>query len=145
MVGVLEPGDPERIGPYRLLGQLGTGGMGQVFLGRSAGGRLVAVKVIRADLAADPEFRVRFGREVAAARRVSGFFTALLVDAGLDGPVPWLATAYVKGPSLADAVASHGPLPAEPVRALAAGLAEGLGAIHAAAWCIATLSLQMYC
>jgi hypothetical protein len=78
--------------------------MGRVFLGRSAGGRLVAVKVIREDLAADPDFRARFGREVAAARRVGGLFTALVVDADADGPTPWLATAYVAGPSLANAV-----------------------------------------
>ena len=130
--GSLQPGDPERIGPYRLLGRLGAGGMGQVFLGRSPGGRLVAVKVIRAELAADPEFRARFAREVAAARKVSGLFTAPVVDADVDGPVPWLATAYVAGPSLAEAVSEHGPLPAASVLALAAGLAEGLSAIHAA-------------
>ena len=128
----LQGGDPRRIGPYRLVGRLGAGGMGVVFAGRSAGGRLVAVKVIRGELAADPEFRVRFGREVAAARSVSGLFTAPVVDADTDGPVPWLATAYVAGPSLADAVREHGPWPAAPVLALAAGLAEGLSAIHAA-------------
>ena len=72
------------------------------------------MKVIRADLAADPEFRVRFAREVAAARQVSGLFTALVVDADVDGPVPWLATAYVAGPSLAEAVTGDGPLPARP-------------------------------
>ncbi len=125
-------GDPPRIGPYRLVGRLGAGGMGTVFAGRSAGGRLVAVKVIRAELAGDPEFRVRFGREVAAAKSVSGLFTAPVVDADVDGLVPWLATAYVAGPSLADAVRGHGPLPAASVLALAAGLAEGLSAIHAA-------------
>ncbi len=128
----LQPGDPELIGPYRLRGLLGTGGMGRVFLGVSAGGRLVAVKVIRADLAASAEFRTRFQREVAVARKVSGLFTAPVIDADLDGPVPWLATAYVAGPSLADAVAEHGPLPVASVRELAAGLAEGLSAIHAA-------------
>ena len=128
----LQPGDPRLIGPYRLVGQLGSGGMGQVFLGLSAGGRPVAVKVIRAELAADQEFRVRFGREVAAARRVSGLFTALVVDADVDGPVPWLATAYVSGPALSDAVTRHGPMSARPALALAAGLAEGLSAIHAA-------------
>ena len=128
----LQGGDPERIGPYRVVGRLGAGGMGTVFAGRSAGGRLVAVKVIRSELAADPEFRVRFGREVAAARSVSGLFTAPVVDADLEGPVPWLATAYVAGPSLADAVRGHGPLPVGSVLALAAGLAEGLQAIHAA-------------
>lgn len=129
----LQPGDPRLIGPYRLVGQLGCGGMGQVFLGLSAGGRPVAVKVIRAELAADLEFRVRFGREVAAARRVSGLFTALVVDADVDGPVPWLATAYVSGPALSDAVTGHGPMSARSALALAAGLAEGLSAIHAAA------------
>jgi serine/threonine protein kinase len=128
----LQPGDPQLIGPYRLVGQLGYGGMGRVFLGLSAGGRPVAVKVIRAELAADQEFRVRFGREVAAARRVSGLFTALVVDADVDGPVPWLATAYVSGPALSDAIARHGPMSARPALALAAGLAEGLSAIHAA-------------
>jgi serine/threonine protein kinase len=128
----LQPGDPQLIGPYRLVGELGRGGMGRVFLGLSAGGRPVAVKVIRAELAADQEFRVRFGREVAAARRVSGLFTALVVDADVDGPVPWLATAYVSGPALSDAVARHGPMPARQALALAAGLAEGLSAIHAA-------------
>jgi eukaryotic-like serine/threonine-protein kinase len=132
MVRELEPGDPVVIGPYRLRGQLGLGGMGRVFLGLSAGGRVVAVKVIRADLAMDPEFRARFQREVAVARRVSHQFTAPVIDADLDGPVPWLATAYVAGPSLADAVAEHGALPARTVLKLAAGLAEGLSAIHAA-------------
>jgi DNA-binding beta-propeller fold protein YncE len=127
----LQPGDPERIGPYRVIRRLGSGGMGQVFLCRSAGGRPVAVKVIRADLAADREFRARFRREVEAARRVSGLYTALLVDADMGGPVPWLATAYVPGPSLADAVTEHGPLPSSSVLMLAAGLAEGLAAIHA--------------
>jgi eukaryotic-like serine/threonine-protein kinase len=120
------------MGPYRLTGRLGGGGMGEVYLGRSAGGRAVAVKVIRAELAADPEFRARFRHEVAAARSVNGIYTALVADADADGPVPWLATAYVPGPSLADAVGLHGPLPARSVLALAAGLAEGLSAIHAA-------------
>src|SRR5690348_5483137 len=106
--------------------------MGRVFLGVSPGGRPVAVKAIRAELAADPEFRSRFGREVAAARRVSGVFTAQVVDADVDGPVAWMATAYVPGPSLSDAVESHGPLPEASLLALAAGLAESLGAIHAA-------------
>jgi serine/threonine protein kinase len=132
VVRPLQPADPQVIGPYRLLGQLGGGGMGQVFLGLSAGGRLVAVKIIRAELAADPEFRARFRREIAAAHKVSGLFTAAVVDADVDGPVPWLATAYVAGPSLAQAVSEHGPLPAASVLALAAGLAESLTAIHAA-------------
>ena len=106
--------------------------MGRVFLGVSPGGRPVAVKAIRAELAADPEFRTRFGREVAAARRVSGVYTAQVVDADVDGPVAWMATAYVPGPSLAEAVDTHGPLPEPSLLALAAGLAESLHAIHAA-------------
>jgi len=132
VVQELRPGDPLFIGPYKLLGQLGSGGMGRVFLGLSAGGRRVAVKVIRPELAADPQFRARFRREVVAARKVSGLFTNVVVDADVDGPVPWLATAYVAGPSLAQAVSEHGPLPSGSVLALAAGLAESLAAIHAA-------------
>jgi len=128
----LQPGDPRKVGPYWLVGRLGGGGMGRVFLGRSPGGRQVAVKLVRAELAEQADFRARFAWEVAAARTVSGLFTAPVVDADLDGPVPWLATAYVAGPSLADAVTGHGPLPVTSVLALAAGLAEGLGAIHAA-------------
>ena len=132
MVEGLQRGDPEQVGPYRLVGRLGSGGMGRVFLGRSAGGRLVAVKLIHDGLAADPDFRARFGREVAAAKKVSGLYTALVVDADADGPTPWLATAYVAGPSLADAVVKAGPLPPVSVLSLAAGLAEGLVVIHAA-------------
>ena len=128
----LQPGDPRKVGQYWLLGLLGSGGMGRVFLGRSPGGRLVAVKVIRAELAEQAEFRNRFVREVASARTVSGVFTAAVVDADVDAVVPWLATAYVPGLSLADTITRHGPLPATSVLALAAGLAEGLGAIHAA-------------
>jgi eukaryotic-like serine/threonine-protein kinase len=132
LVAGLQPEDPREIGPYRLLGKLGSGGMGHVFLGMSAGGRPIAVKVIREELADDPQFRSRFRREVAAARMVSGLYTALVVDADLDGAVPWLATAYVPGPSLTDAVRQHGPFPALTLLALAAGLAESLSAIHAA-------------
>ena len=132
MMHELQPEDPQLIGPYRLRGRLGAGGMGQVFLGRSAGGRPVAVKVVRAHLAQDPEFRERFRREIAVARKVSGVYTSPVIDADVDGPMPWLATAYVEGPSLAEAVSQHGPLPPRSVLALAAGLAEGLNAIHAA-------------
>ncbi|MEU0688749.1 serine/threonine protein kinase [Streptomyces uncialis] len=119
-----------RIGPYVLLGQLGGGGMGDVYLGRSRGGRLVAVKVVRPHLAKDPEFRRRFAVEVAAARQVGGFYTAMVVDADTTADAPWLATAYVPGPSLQEAVDAHGPLPVGTVAALGAGLAEGLTAIH---------------
>ena len=132
MMRELQPEDPQLIGPYRLRGRLGAGGMGRVYLGLSPGGRAVAVKVIRADLAQDAEFRARFRREVGVARRVSGLFTAPVIDADVESPVPWLATAYVRGPSLADAVSEHGPLPAASVLVLARGLAEGLSAIHAA-------------
>ena len=106
--------------------------MGRVYLGRSPGGRQVAIKVIRPELAEDADFRARFAREVSAARKVSGIFTASVVDADLNGPVPWLATSYIVGPSLADAVATRGPMPESMVLRLAAGLAEGLSAIHAA-------------
>src|SRR6516164_5656331 len=132
LVRELQPEDPQTIGPYRLVRQLGQGGMGRVFLGVSPGGRPIAVKAIRAELAADPEFRMRFGREVAAARRVSGVFTAMVIDADVDGPMAWLATAYVSGPALSEAVNDHGPLPAGSLLTLAAGLAESLSAIHAA-------------
>jgi hypothetical protein len=132
LVQELQAGDPGAIGPYRVVGRLGSGGMGHVFLGRSPGGRLLAIKVVRAELAGDLEFRTRFRREAAAARSVSGLFTAPVVDADTEAPVPWLATAYIAGSSLADTVARHGPLPAASLLALAAGLAEGLLAIHSA-------------
>jgi Protein kinase domain len=128
----LQVGDPPQIGPYLLLGRLGAGGMGRVFLGRSPGGRLVAVKVIRAELAGDPGFRARFAREVAAARRVSGVFTAPVVDADPAASLPWLVTGFVNGLSLSEAVHEYGALPVASVLALAAGLVEGLGAVHAA-------------
>jgi serine/threonine protein kinase len=106
--------------------------MGQVYLARSPGGRAVAVKMIRPELAEEYGFRDRFAREIAAARGVNGVFTAAVIDADPGAPVPWMATAYVPGPSLADAVHEQGPLPAGSVLALAAGLAEGLQAVHSA-------------
>jgi len=128
----LQVGDPRQVGNYTLLACLGSGGMGQVYFGRSPAGRHVAVKIIRADLAQDQSFRARFAREVEAALRVSGAFTAPVIDADPDAPIPWLVTDYVHGPSLGDAVAKHGPLPLPAVLALAARLAEGLSAVHAA-------------
>jgi serine/threonine protein kinase len=130
--GKLKTDDPSRIGPYRLIQLLGEGGMGRVYLGRSVGGRLVAVKVIRREFTVDPGFRERFRREVAAAQRVNGLYTAHVVDADPEGPEPWLATAYIDAPSLAAWVRARGPLPAAEVKSLAAALAEGLRAIHGA-------------
>ncbi len=124
--------DPERIGPYVILGRLGAGAMGQVYLGRSSAGRLVAVKTIKVDLAEEAGFRTRFAQEVAAARRVSGFFTAAVVEADPEADLPWLATAYVPAPSLARLVKACGPLPVGTVRWLAAGCAEALESIHGA-------------
>src|SRR6185437_7891169 len=106
--------------------------MGQVYLGRSAAGRLVAVKTIRVELAEEPGFRARFAREVAAARRVSGVFTAAVVEADPEADLPWLATAYVPAPSLNTLVRRCGPLPVPAVRWLAAGCAEALQSIHTA-------------
>ena len=123
--------DPERIGPYVILGRLGAGSMGEVYLGRSASGRLVAVKTIRPGLAEEAGFRTRFAQEVAAARRVSGVFTAAVVEADPDADLPWLATAYVPAPSLARLVKACGPMPVAAVRWLAAGCAEALASIHA--------------
>ncbi|MEV7029530.1 protein kinase [Streptomyces sp. NPDC093272] len=122
--------EPTVVGPYRLLGRLGSGGMGRVYLGRSAGGRSVAVKIVHPHFALDEEFRARFRREVAAARRVGGAWTAPVLDADPEAPVPWVATAYAAGPSLTAAVVDGGPLPAHTVRALGAGLAEALTAVH---------------
>lgn len=128
----LDASDPQRVGPYTLFARLGSGGMGKVYLGRSAGGRTVAVKVVRPELADDATFRSRFGHEVAAARAVSGAFTAPVVDADPDGPVPWMATSFVPGVSLAQAVGNRGPLPEATLRTLTAGIAEALLSIHAA-------------
>jgi WD40 repeat protein len=127
----LQRGDPASVGGYVLLGRLGAGGMGQVFLGVSPSGRRVAVKLIHPVLARTDHFRERFAREIAAARRVGGFHTAPVVDADPQAETPWMVTAYIDGPSLQQEVDRYGPLAPERVRALGAGLAEGLAAIHA--------------
>ncbi|MFJ6431584.1 protein kinase [Streptomyces sp. NPDC091416] len=126
----LEAGEPLSIGAYRLLGRLGAGGMGRVYLGRSAGGRTVAVKVVHPHFALDEQFRARFRLEVDAARRIGGQWTAPVLDADPDAPVPWVAHGYVAGPPLSEAVTEHGPLPEQAVRTLGAGLAEALAAVH---------------
>ncbi|MER7363451.1 serine/threonine-protein kinase [Nonomuraea wenchangensis] len=128
----LRDGDPRQVGPFRLVARLGAGGMGRVYLGRSKGGRDVAVKVLRPELGDDRHFLERFAREVALVRSVNGLYTAGVVDADPRGSPPWLATAYVPGPSLEDAVREHGPWPESSVLALGAGLAEALVSIHAA-------------
>ncbi|MFF8026232.1 PQQ-binding-like beta-propeller repeat protein [Streptomyces sp. NPDC007896] len=132
MVDQLTQHDPRRIGPFEVLGRLGAGGMGLVYLARSASGRRVAIKTVRTELAEDQLFRVRFTREVEAARAVSGFYTAAVVDADPRAAVPWLATAYVPAPSLEEIVNECGPMPAQAVRWLAAGVAEALQSIHGA-------------
>ncbi|WP_407836864.1 bifunctional serine/threonine protein kinase/MFS transporter [Streptomyces sp. DSM 116496] len=125
--------DPARIGPYRLIARLGAGGMGLVYLGRSEGGRTVAVKVVQAEYAGNPEFRRRFAREVAAARRVGGSWTAAVLDADPEAAVPWVATRYIPGPDLHAVVAKDfGPLPEHSVRTLANRLALALRAVHEA-------------
>ncbi|WP_328880270.1 serine/threonine-protein kinase [Streptomyces sp. NBC_00299] len=129
----LGSGDPQQIGAYRLLARLGAGGMGDVYLARSARGRTVAVKLVRRELAAQEEFRARFRQEVQAARQVGGFWTAPVLDADTEADVPWVATGYVAGPSLQRVVGrDHGALPERSVRILTAGLAHALKDIHAA-------------
>ncbi|MGY5122569.1 protein kinase domain-containing protein [Streptomyces sp. 900105755] len=128
----LSTGDPESIGGYTLLGRLGAGGMGVVYLGVSASGRQVAVKLVRGAYAQEEEFRTRFRQEIAAARRVSGAFTAPVVDADPDAERPWMATLYVPGLNLAEVVEKDGPLGPAELRALGLGLTEALRDIHRA-------------
>ncbi|MEV7400458.1 serine/threonine-protein kinase [Streptomyces sp. NPDC091267] len=127
----LQAADPLVVGGYRLAARLGAGGMGRVYLSHTRGGRPVAIKVVRPELADDPDFQRRFGREISAAQRVRGAYTAEVIDADADGEPPWLATLYVPGPSLAEAVARRGPLPVPATLWLMAGMAEALQAIHA--------------
>ncbi|MGW7308799.1 serine/threonine-protein kinase, partial [Streptomyces sp. NPDC054835] len=123
--------DPPRIGPYRLIARLGAGGMGRVYLARSEGGRTVAVKVVQAEFAQHAEFRARFAREVTAAKRVGGSWTAAVLDTDTDAETPWVATQYIPGPDLHAVVAEqHGPLPEQSVRVMANRLALALQAIH---------------
>ncbi|MFG3487893.1 protein kinase [Streptomyces sp. NPDC047972] len=126
----LSDDDPREIGGYRLHARLGAGGMGVVYLAYTPGGRPIALKAVRAEFAADPEFRERFAQEVASARRIHGLFTAQVVDHGVDARTPWLATAYVPGPTLQQVVQRHGPLPVRTVLLLVAGIAEALQGIH---------------
>ncbi|MFD4346873.1 serine/threonine-protein kinase [Streptomyces coelicoflavus] len=126
----LQDDDPHTVAGYRLAARLGAGGMGRVYLSHTRGGRPVAIKVVRSELADDQTFRRRFSREIKAARKVKGAYTAELIDADPDATPPWLATLYVPGPSLSDAVARSGPLPVPAVLWLMAGVAEALQAIH---------------
>ncbi|MFD4032556.1 serine/threonine-protein kinase [Streptomyces sp. NPDC058637] len=124
--------DPSHVGPFRTIAVLGQGGMGRVLLGAAADGRLVAVKRVHADLADDEGFRARFRREVNSSRRVSGAYTAPVVDADADAPAPWLASLFLPGPTLSEALSAVGVLPEETVRRLAAGLARALTDVHRA-------------
>ncbi|MGW0534355.1 protein kinase domain-containing protein [Streptomyces sp. NPDC003032] len=128
----LRGGDPEEIGGYPLEARLGAGGMGTVFLARTASGRPVAIKLIHQQFADDEEFRIRFRQEVAAARRVSGAFTAAVIDADPEAAHPWMATTYIEGHTLAQRIAKHGPIGGAELRTLAIGLTEALRDIHRA-------------
>jgi eukaryotic-like serine/threonine-protein kinase len=125
--------DPRWIGDFRLLGRLGEGGMGRVYLARSKRGRTVAVKAVQNELARQPDFRRRFAQEITAARKVGGEWTAPVLDADTEAETPWVATGYIAGPSLAEVVDEQfGPLPVESVMALASGLVRALHDIHRA-------------
>ncbi|MFM9589657.1 serine/threonine-protein kinase [Streptomyces scabiei] len=124
--------DPKAVAGYRLAARLGSGGMGTVYLSYTPGGHPIALKTIRPELSEDPEFRRRFRQEVQAVQRVQGLYTAPVIDYDTEGTQPWLATAYVPGPSLHAAVAEHGALPVSSVLMLLAGVAEALKVIHAA-------------
>ncbi|XKK41488.1 serine/threonine protein kinase [Nocardiopsis sp. ARC36] len=124
--------DPRHIGRHRLLSRIGAGGMGRVYLARTPDGHLRALKVVKEDLAHDTGFRDRFAREVRAARRVRGPFTPAVTDADTDADVPWMATEYVPGPTLKEAVSANGPFPGPSLLVLALGLARALETVHEA-------------
>lgn len=132
MSEILQPSDPSRIAEFRLLRRLGAGGMGVVYLGRTDAGALAAIKVIRGESSGDDEFRARFAREVELARRVDSPWVVPVLDADAEAREPWLATTFVPGPSIAEAVAAHGPLPSRAVSVLGGLLAEALDAVHTA-------------
>ncbi|GAB3931895.1 hypothetical protein GCM10027614_00060 [Micromonospora vulcania] len=132
MLTRLTSDDPQQISGYRIRARLGAGGMGQVYLSFTPGGRAVALKVVRREYAEDGDFRQRFAQEVQAAQRVHGVYTAQVIDAGTDAGTPWLASAYVPGPTLLEAVREHGPLPVDAARSMIAAVAQSLQAIHAA-------------
>ncbi|EIV92747.1 serine/threonine-protein kinase [Frankia sp. QA3] len=131
-LGPLRPSDPADIGGFKISARLGAGGMGVVYLAADGAGRPVALKLVRDEIAGDPEFRARFRREVAACQAVKGQCTAAVVAWDAESDQPWLATEYVAGPSLHDLVRGDGPLTAEMLSTLALGLAEALAAIHRA-------------
>lgn len=133
MAGIrpLNPGDPRDIAGYALQGRLGAGGMGTVYLSATRGGQPIALKIVHPEFAEDPKFRQRFEQEVRSSRQVRGRYILPVVDSNTGGPVPWLATEYAPGLSLAAAVATHGPLPADAALRLIAGVAHALDAIHA--------------
>ena len=141
----LGPGDPRQVGPYRIRARLGAGGMGQVFLGYSPAGRAVAVKVIHRELARDPAFRTRFRREVAAARAVSGAYTAPVTAAGPDDDPPWLATVFVPGPTLAAAVAKPARCPRRRCGSWPPAWSRRCRRCIPAGWCTGTSSRATCC
>ncbi|MFC9064056.1 serine/threonine-protein kinase [Streptomyces harbinensis] len=130
--GPLGPTDPREVAGYALRARIGTGGMGAVYLSYTRGGQPIALKVVRGEFAEDPDFRRRFTAEVRAARRVQGPYTVPVLDSNTEGAAPWLATAYIPGFPLAEAVRRHGPLPLDTVLLLVAGVAEALASIHGA-------------
>ncbi|TDD73796.1 serine/threonine-protein kinase, partial [Actinomadura rubrisoli] len=131
-VGALRSGDPERLGPYALIGRVGEGGQGTVFLGTDDDGRQVAIKLLHSELTSDDKARARFLRELEVAKRVAPFCTAQVIDADVDGDRPYIVSEYVRGPSLNQHVTQDGPLRGAALDRLAVGTATALAAIHQA-------------